>query len=124
MASKQMAGRVAGRAGSGRAGWLGWVSLALALVFPLTYVFVVGVVLARNLTPAGGNPLAASLYTIFDYFEWPLPLLAVIAGHIALARGGSGRKPAMAGLVLGYASIVTLLGTITTLAVSSAQNAH
>jgi hypothetical protein len=116
--------RIASRAGSGGPRWLGRTSLALALVFPLTYAYVVTVVLVRNLTPSGGNPFAASLYTIFDYFEWPLPILAVIVGHVALARGGRGRGAAIAALVLGYLSILALLGTVIALALSNAANAH
>jgi hypothetical protein len=104
--------------------WLAWTSLILSLIFPLTYVFVVMVVLLRNLTPSGGNPFAASVYTIFDYFEWPFPLVAVILGHIAIARGGPGRNVALAGLILGYLSILALLGTIIALAISSTMNAH
>jgi hypothetical protein len=111
--------------GSGRPHrWLAWASLILSLVFPLTYGYVVTVVLLRNLTPSGGNPFAASLYTIFDYFEWPFPILAVILGHSAVARGGPGRHVALVGLILGYLSLLALLGTIIALSISSAIHTH
>ena len=117
--------RVTVPAGSGRPHhWLAWASLILSLVFPLTYGYVVTVVLLSNLTPRGDNPFAASLYTIFDYFEWPFPLLAVILGHVAVARGGPGRHVALVGLVLGYLSILALLGTIIALSISSAIHTH
>ena len=117
--------RVTFPAGSGRPHhWLAWASLILSLVFPLTYGYVVTVVLVSNLTPSGDNPFAASLYTIFDYFEWPFPLLAVILGHSAVARGGPGRHVALVGLVLGYLAILALLGTIIALAISSALHTH
>jgi hypothetical protein len=108
--------------GGGRA--LAWASLLLALVFPLTYLLVVSVVLVRNLAPSGTNPFVASLYTVFDYFEWPFPILAVILGQIGLVRGGPSRIVALVGLVLGYLSILALVGTILALTISSAMSAH
>lgn len=120
MAPDRTPPHIAPALGSGRPQrWLAWASLVLSLVFPLTYGYVVTVVLLRNLTPRGDNPFAASLYTIFDYFEWPFPLLAVILGHIAVARGGHGRHVAFVGLILGYLSLLALLGTIIALAISS-----
>jgi hypothetical protein len=50
--------RIASRAESGGSRWLAWAGLVLALVFPLTYAYVVTVVLVRNLTPSGDNPFA------------------------------------------------------------------
>jgi hypothetical protein len=103
---------------------LAWARLLLALVFPLTYLLVVGWVLVRNLVPSGTNPFVGSLYTVFDYVEWPFPILAVILGQIGLARGGPSRPMAVVGLVLGYLSILALVGTFLALAVSSAVYAH
>ncbi|HEV2236892.1 MAG TPA: hypothetical protein VGR57_09565 [Ktedonobacterales bacterium] len=97
--------------------WLAWGSFVASLVWPLTYLFVVAVVALRDLAPSGGSPFIVSLYTVFDYFEWPFPLLAVVLGHVALARGGPGRRAAVSGLVLGYLATVTLIGTV--LALSS-----
>lgn len=117
--------RVATPARSGRPQrWLAWASLIFSLVFPVTYVFLTIVALVSNVTPSGGNPFVAGLYTIFDYFEWPFPILAVILGHIAVARGGPGRSVALVGLILGYLSILALLGTVIALTISSAINTH
>ncbi len=117
--------RVATPTGSGRPQrWLAWASLISSLVFPVTYVFLTIAFLVSNVIPSGSNPFVAGLYTIFDYFEWPFPLVAVIAGHIAVARGGPGRNVALAGLLLGYLSILALLGTIIALTISSAMNNH
>jgi hypothetical protein len=125
MAPGQKPPRMATPVGSGRPQrWLAWASLVLSLIFPLTYVFITIAVLVSNVIPSGSNPFVAGLYTIFDYFEWPFPILAVILGHIAAARGGPGRNVALVGLILGYLSILALLGTIIALTISSAINAH
>jgi hypothetical protein len=98
---------------------LAWSSFIASLVWPLTYLFVVTVVVLRNLAPSGSSPFVVSLYTLFDYFEWPFPLLAVALGHVALARGVPDRRLALVGLALGYLAIVTLIGTVLALALSS-----
>jgi hypothetical protein len=91
--------------------WFACVSFVLSLVFPLTYSFLVVVSFIGHLSQ-GSNPFVVSLYTIFDYFEWPLPIVAVVLGHIALARGGNNRGIAWAGPILGYVSFLTLIGVV------------
>ena len=64
--------------------------------------------------------------TVFDYVEWPFPLLAVILGHIALARraheASRGHTIAVIALVLGYVSILAMLGIVLALAITGWVN--
>ena len=98
---------------------LAWGSFIASVVFPLTYLSVISQVVIRDLAPAGSNPFVVSLYTVFDYFEWPFPLLAVVLGHVALARGGPDRRLAVIGLVLGYLTIVIFAGIALALTITS-----
>ena|SRR5579863_4238257 len=111
-------------AGRGTGNGFAWASFLLSLVFPLTYGFVVVYATLANRVPSGANPFVAALYTVFDYIEWPLPLLAVMFGHIALARGSRASPLALIGLALGYLSILGLLGLVLALAISGAVNQH
>ncbi|HEX6819731.1 MAG TPA: hypothetical protein VF120_15245 [Ktedonobacterales bacterium] len=101
---------------TGRA--LAWAAFVASLVFPVTYMVVALWALLTNVVPSGSSPFVAALYTVFDYFEWPLPLLAVILGHIVLARGTRARTLPLIALALGYLSILALLGTIIALAIA------
>jgi len=75
--------------------------------------------------PTTNGMAVASLISGFVWFGWLGSIMAVIFGHVALGQisrsGGreSGRGMAIAGLVLGYIGISTLLFTIIVIAASS-----
>jgi len=71
----------------------------------------------RTSSPTNGLAIASLLVGVF-WFWWIGSALAVVFGHIALGQiarsGQSGRGIAIAGLVVGYAGLATMLAVMLT----------
>jgi len=90
---------------------LAWLSLLVALLFPMSILLYAGVLLVR-----GGleHPLVF-VYNALDYYGVPVIVLAIVLGHLSqlaavrLPSPPAKLRLARAGLWIGYLSLVFIL---------------
>jgi len=56
-----------------------------------------------------------SLYTALVYFEWPLPIIAILLASLALGDNRSRNRVAWAAIIIGALSIFTLVAVFAAL---------
>lgn len=92
-----------------------WIALALASIVPLTVAINALMTLAR-IPGAGSDIVIGSLYTVFLFFEWPLPIFAAFLAGLVLRDSRGGSRIAWAALMLGILTLLAMVGVVVFLA--------
>ncbi|MBF6591938.1 MAG: hypothetical protein IVW57_15625 [Ktedonobacterales bacterium] len=93
---------------------LAWVSLGLALLFPVALVVNAVTLVASSARGPRPFPWLLLVYTGLDYLVIPVILAAIVAGHTALmlTSGGAGYRPAKVALNIAYPLLIALVGML------------
>jgi hypothetical protein len=96
---------------------LAMASFVVSLVFPVALlIHAVGVVISRFTTEHSQPfPFLALIYAALDYYAIPVIVLALLLGHVAVARADAWRLFAKRGLIIAYASFAGLVLLFATL---------